>query len=69
MFVLFTVSLSEMTDDPFLRQLGSMFWVFFLYGPYLDLIQIPLSVLALFIKSRPRRWGPLRAADVHFLSR
>lgn len=57
MFALFMMSLLEMTDESVLRQLGGMFWVFFLYGPYLELIQLPICFLALFIKPRPQRWG------------
>lgn len=55
-FILFLMSFLDMTDDLVLISIGQACWYFFLYGPYLEVIQIPICILALFIKPRPRRW-------------
>jgi len=56
-FVFFMVSFLEMADELVLNSIGRVFWIFFLYGPYLELIQVPVCFLALFVKPRPRRWA------------
>lgn len=54
-FVLFIVFLVGTTVDV-VPDIMYMIGPFFLYGPYLEIVQVPICILALFITPKPRRW-------------